>query len=363
MDTMDTMNTMNTTGTADKPLRLKINTEFNFISLKLPRAIERDEQLRKIHFMDRDSGEVIVGLRNHSYLRVLTNDNGRDIFVPPQLHDLALAVREVIPTAQFYVEDVEYDHKIGQTVVNELNVYRTGDVLCMGRIAYGHTGIFSGRRVAWDKDRVNQYLVYSPYIENNKYKDTSDAHFMRASKGLSTAIKTIKKSLRPLSPVVVAYAYKEDIQHKIAKKVNELSYQANRAAYVMDKHTRDMVQLIRDLVDKKVDRITNTALEADMAKYMQALKEHEVAASKPHRFTFVLVRHDDTVSTLEFGANKIEDGIQCISTEVSTYYSADEIPAEVQGGVATLSVLENRDFVDGLGMKSNDRVYWIHHED
>ena len=355
---MDTMNTMIT-----KPLRSKINTMFSMSSLKLDRAVDRDQKLREIHFLDTNTGELRVGLRDHPYFLRLKNDDGREIVVPPCLHDMATQVREAMPFVQFYIEDTEYDYHLGSAVVSELNVYRPGDVLCMGRIAYGHTGMYSGRRVAYNNTRVNNYMVYSPFIENKKYRESSNAFFMRASKDLSAAVKTAKKYLRPLSPVDVAYAYKDVIQDKVSRKVQQFMYKANGHEYDLNRHTGDMAELIKDLIAKRVDRIHNSELEKLIHEYAESKKEFDLEANKPHRFTFVLVRHDGTVSTLEFGANKISDGVSCTSTEVSTYYSADEIPEEVQSAVATISVLEDKDFVEGLGMKLNDSVYWIHHED
>lgn len=354
---------MTTTETTLKFLRPQAGHRYPHRDMEIMRVIKRDESLRASLFIDRETGLVRSKYENHPHLKTLTNSDGRTIFCSPELYNFALQVREVMPYVDFYIEDHSFDNFHDMSMVSTLHVYRPGDVKTMGIIGYGHTGLISGRRPKWDAPVKNNYIVHTPYIRNNKYREDSTAHFMLASKNVTTAMKNVKKFLRPWSPVDIACSYRPYFEGKVQAKVSALRMSIHRLEYGLDRHVSDMAQLIRDLVDKKVDKVMDANLQDKIDKFLAEKEVLQQEVSKSLVSTFVLVRPNGTVDTLTFGADSIEDEIMCRSTAVKTYSSVDELPEELQSAISVMSMLDSGEYVEGVGMKTNDRTYWIHHEE
>lgn len=344
-------------------LRPQIGKDFRADEMELERAVNSDGRIHRNYFVDRVSGEVFSKYLDHPRLKPLTNSDGRTIYCPPELHDFALQVREVMPYVDFYIENITRNLESLEYEVEVLYVHRPGDVKTMGMIGYGHTGNFSGRRRNLHGKPQNNYLVYTPYIQNNKYREGSPAYFMKATKSVATAMKNVKKFLRPWSPADIAYSYQSRFEDRVRRKICSLRSSIHKLEYSLDGHIGDMAQLIRDLVDKKTDTIMNANLQDKIEKF---LAEKEVLAQEVNKSlvsTFVLVRPDNTVDTLMFGADSMEKDITCKSTATKTYPSVDDLPDELQGAVSVMSMLDDKEYVEGVGMKTNDHTYWVHHED
>lgn len=352
---------MTTTETTLKFLRPQAGHRYPHRDMEIGRVIKRDENTRTSLFIDRETGLLRSKYENHPHLKQLTNSDGHTI--SPELYDFALQVREVMPYVDFYLGEYSFDRMHDMNMVSTLHVYRPGDVKTMGIIGYGHTGLISGRRPSYDAPVKNNYIVHTPYIRNNKYREDSSAHFMLASKSVATAMKNAKKFLRPWSPVDIAYSYRTDFESKVQAKVSSLRASIHRLEFGLDMYVSDMAQLIRDLVDKKVDTVMDANLQDKIDKFLAEKKVLQQEVSKSLVSTFILVRPNGTVDTLTFGADSIEDEIMCRSTEVKTYPSADELPEELQSAVSVMSMLDAGDYVEGVGMKTNDRTYWVHHEE
>lgn len=354
---------MTMTDTTLKFLRPQITRDFDTNEVEIERVLRSDDRTYRTHFIDRVSREVFSKYLDHPRLKPLTNSDGRTIYCPPELHDFALQVREVMPYVDFYIENIAHNFERQEYEVEVLHVHRPGDVKTMGMIGYGHTGNFSGRRRNSHSAPQNNYLVYTPYIQNNKYREGSSAYFMKATKSVTTAMKNVKKFLRPWSPVDIAYSYRTKFEAKVQRKINSLSSSTHKLEYSLDKHLGDMAQLIRDLVDKKTDTIMDANLQDKIEKFLAEKEALAQEVSKSLVSTFVLVRPDNTVDTLMFGADAMDKDITCTSTATKTYPSVDDLPDELQGAISVMSILDGNEYVEDVGMKINDRTYWVHHED
>lgn len=344
-----------------KALRPQVIRDFDHREMLLDRAVTKHNDTRKFMFTDRTTGEVFPKYKEDSRYKVITNSDDSELYCKTDLYAFAVEVRKVMPNVDFYLHRAEIAH--GEPSVLTLAVYRPGDIFCMGVIGYAPTRVFSGRRRKWDEEEKYQYLVYSPHIVNPKYRSNSDATHMRALSGLGSAMKVVKKSLRPYSPVDVAYTCVSYFERELEKKVCAFDHKAHRLSYRLSNYTDRLVSTIQDLVSGKTTSVVDSELATLMEEYSELKQQLEAEKSKPVRSTFVLACHDGSVATLEFGSDTFAKSysLPCTSTEVARYADANQLPEELQHAVSVIALLKEQEFVEGVGMKINDRAYWVHH--
>jgi hypothetical protein len=54
--------------------------------------------------------------------------------------------------------------------------------------------------------------------------------------------------------------------------------------------------------------------------------------------------------------------MHCISNVAKTYNTAEDIPEDLQAAVSVLSMLKVNEYVEDVGMKQDERAYWVEHE-
>lgn len=361
---------MSTTQTSNHPLRHlrpQFSADFNSDNMDLSTAVRTHDKHMRRHFVDPLSGEVYSKYTDGTRFKPLTNGDGHVIYCLPKLYEFALEVRKVLPYVEFYIAHTVHDYTIECAITAFLYVYRPGDVKCMGQIGIGSSDYFTKKSYQSNYKRImdtkSNYFVYTPYIQNNKYKKNSEPFFMKASKNITSAINTVKKSLRPWASIDIAYAYRLQFEAVVFSNLMSLQGSVYGAERDLRVHAGTMAQLIKDLVDKKVDQINNSYLEEIIYRLMRHKEALTLEENKSARSTFVLIRHDNTVDTLPFGGKSSTLTTNCTGTQVQRYQSVDELPEDLQGALAVITMLEAGGFVEGVGMKTNDRTYWVHHEE
>jgi hypothetical protein len=247
---------------------------------------------------------------------------------------------------------------------NEIAVYREGDALAMGWIGYGDYT---------PSERVHKrYTVYSPSITNGKYKTDSDAHHMAMTEDLGKAIKLVKKHLRPIPILEVA---------------NYSTFEVNHAFSEAHKSTRQMLDTARRaIVGSSGDIFINKSLENALAQLRMV--GHEIGDKDFNQHVDNYFAHKNVYAeALNFSGSmyfvhpqmKFGEPVynvlpmtwgRSVSHALPRFRAVDGLSAAyleamdtdmetIKDRVAALYLMQNKDFVVGVGMKVDAARYFV----
>lgn len=284
----------------------------------------------------------------------------------PEIKEFAEELLKTMPNVKFLPIDQEYvqyavndDAGVYQTsrnlrVYSEYAVYLDEFPFDIGRINYRDNG-------ARKKD-TKSYGVYSRKIVNAKYAYHRDQHHMVTATDIKKALKNVSKYFVPYSTKELAQACYDPIRENVGKTGNALTRELRTKAdpLVHDHHA--MMQEIYWLKKRGVEfsspkfREVAEGIEELMDRY-QAEQDRSVGAIFVRFYevggqTFFSTQHAIEIkknhSTLCGSAeNKIEGK------------PVAEIPEDIMGAVSVLSILNNNQYVANVGMKVDEKHFWI----
>lgn len=225
--------------------------------------------------------------------------------------------------------------------------YYPGDEYAVGLVGFGDFAVSTSDDV---------YAVYARGIRNEKFADHRDQYHMAMSSSMDRAVKNAKKYLRRYSTVEVADLNLGDIQTKINSAVWTTSSQYREAQKAVFEHP---------MVETEIERVLNGSTFCDptfrqaAATLMAVRDEHKARSEKEHHGWYVNLRHYPAGVVFEvlemYDIRRLKDASQCKLTS----YRQEELPQELAASLATLSMLENGNYVEGLGIKLSDVSYMV----
>jgi len=251
---------------------------------------------------------------------------------------------------------------------NMLYVYREGDNYVMGIIGYGDFQT-SG-------DGNDRYAVWSPNIKNMKY-----SHGLQQNMSLALKQdKAVKNAMKYIRPLTVEQTMKLSLR------------QCHRAAQDVVAKIRDNTgELRRELVNNFFDTSTYSApkpnplqrelkhlvesgyefLDKDLGdklhKMFGGLKELEAARQVvDNTFTFVeaivsptgrqMFRvHTDVDASTHYSITRSVSELP----DNTSVYDQHNLPDELAGKLSVLSMLELEGYVEGVGYRAADNVFYV----
>ena len=251
---------------------------------------------------------------------------------------------------------------------NMLYVYREGDNYVMGIIGYGDFQT-SG-------DGNDRYAVWSPNIKNQKY-----SHGLQQNMSLALKQdKAVKNAMKYLRPLTVEQTMKLSLR------------QCHRAAQEVVSKIRDNTgELRRELVNNFFDTSTYSApkpnplqrelkhlvesgyefLDKDLGdklhKMFGGLKELGAARQVvDNTFTFVeaivsptgrqMFRvHTDVDASTHYSITRSVSELP----DNTSVYDQHNLPDELAGKLSVLSMLESEGYVEGVGYRAADNVFYV----
>lgn len=251
---------------------------------------------------------------------------------------------------------------------NMLYVYREGDNYVMGIIGYGDFQT-SG-------DGNDRYAVWSPNIKNQKY-----SHGLQQNMSLALKQdKAVKNAMKYIRPLTVEQTMKLSLR------------QCHRAAQEVVSKIRDNTgELRRELVNNFFDTSTYSApkpnplqrelkhlvesgyefLDKDLGyklhKMFGGLKELEAARQVvDNTFTFVeaivsptgrqMFRvHTDVDASTHYSITRSVSELP----DNTSVYDQHNLPDELAGKLSVLSMLELEGYVEGVGYRAADNVFYV----
>jgi len=210
------------------------------------------------------------------------------------------------------------------------------------------------------EQNVHHFCVSAPTIMNEKYADYNQNYAMKMSVNLNQGVKNAKRYLQPVPWGVVAHKNFKEVRHAFDNVRNSFQddFELSMGELGMKNKTLapELANLIenghvfldKDLQDKVVDMVAKRKLyEEDKQKRLDLYFVY--AYIKWGKETYIVIEIDDAqaVSTPDW------------KTMQHTEYDADTLPEQLKGRVMSLNVLEQDTFVDDVGYKVRDNMFYV----
>jgi hypothetical protein len=272
---------------------------------------------------------------------------------------LAVFNRELLSRSAYAYKTCVRDH-------NTRWVYREGDSFCLGYIGYGD--FMDGG------DGVDRFAVFSPNIENNKYK-RGHRQNMSLADSLARALKNTS-AIRPLSMKQVMALTGSDcasarlnwvdrVQDEVRSDRNSLVDNFFDYAVNGVPKTCELQEEIRHLVDTGHEFL-NPKLGEKLKKMFESIKElAEVTTAEAKPMTFVEVV--TTFDKPKFRVAKNVDTGMITRNSVFAYeyvdvYTQEEVPQDIMGKLANLSMVPDNHYVAGVGYRHSENIFYLRND-
>ena len=238
-----------------------------------------------------------------------------------------------------------------------------GEPMALGWIGYGD--------YQTSKTGDPKYVVYARDVANMKYSDYTDQYYMRMAVNIDTAVKHAKRFMRKYTTDEIATVFAGDIKRAVrqVKGAAQDAYDTARkdvgiqnSSYSGDADKRLMAELFNmvhaghTFVDAELD----TNIRTLMAKKKESDRFSD--ADIPVDFLRTYEHYDgmrvDTTRIADVMSYKTEPMYDHKHT-----YLAQDLPEELAGKVAVMSMCEDGHFVEGVGYKVNDAMFYFYVED
>jgi hypothetical protein len=189
------------------------------------------------------------------------------------------------------------------------------------------------------------YCVMSRLITNAKYSHWNGVdHRTKKSKHKANALKTALKVLKPVQLFEVFEEEKESVEHHIYKARNQLASSIQDIVMRLPRHAihSELVNLIK---------MGYTPVNSDIKKAMDFIDQNQdkLRELQEYKPEYALVRvYTDRVE-YAYKSNQ----------EVKTVSEIAKLPEELAGKMFVLNITEENKFVEQVGIKRPNSVYWV----
>ena len=284
----------------------------------------------------------------------------------PEIKEFIEEIQKAMPNVRLLPIDTEYvsksihdDEGVYQTttnirVFNEFAVYLDEFPFDIGRISYKDNG-------ARKKD-VKTYGVYSRKIANAKYAYHRDQHHMVTATDVKKAMKNVSKYFMPYSTRELAQAYYEPIRTNVAKAgdvlLRELRTKVDPIAHNYEEIAREIAYLKQQGVQFRSSKFKQVADEmVDVVERFEAEQNRSTGAIFVRFYEVGGETYFSTQQVIE--VKKHHNAMQSSVEYVIEGKPVSEIPEDIMSAVSVLSILNNDQYVANVGMKLNDKHFWI----
>ena len=236
-------------------------------------------------------------------------------------------------------------------------IYRPQDTYPMGYIVYAD--LMDGG------DGAERYSVFSPNISNGKYTH-GEREFMASTLHRAKAVKNAAKYLRPLSPIHVLQqvhgAFIDKKYTAMALNEREHSSRMSKVSTNLFKPGLDvplMAELKRIL--QSGYEFADKELEADFREALQAKEEKQIDRTEQigAQFSFVeIVQQAGQTMFRGYGAAPTYRQMPLV-TGTDFSYTQEELPEHLRGAIAVLSMLGAGEYVNGVGYRAADNMFYV----
>ena len=197
-------------------------------------------------------------------------------------------------------------------------------------------------------------------------------HFMRMSVNLTTAVKNTRASLRSYTDREVGGIHGKKVRHAVAAIKDDAMGKYNYAMNKVGLQTvsrfgreRPTMSLLHEVLSMLQAGHTFTNLELDkdlrdVAKKKKEADRHRAEALVPMDFVHIYARNG-TQYVSSSRATDITDYGATFFPENT--WTLDEVPEDVQGKIAVMSMCKDEELVEGVGYKASDTMFYFYVEE
>ena len=285
-----------------------------------------------------------------------------DIPVRQELYDYMVAIKKAMPNVSFAHSLAHPSWTGTASICSRVFVKLPDQPYMVGWVAYGDFNVGSSLS--------NVYIVHSRKIQNDKYHHGRDQHNMVMSSNIDKAVRNCKKYLIPYANIEVAKVTYEKVQGSITKIANsgltlarEMLNQCGMGSYNTQTNEKALLEM-KHLKDSGVKFKTNffapilNQVDEVYAKYME-IKQYvpqvvfaRITDVETSPMVHLIWEDKKAADTAYFGTD---------SVHIATY-PISEVPEDIGSRLAVLNILERGQYVERVGYRHSDNVFWIERE-
>jgi len=292
---------------------------------------------------------------DHTYAAISNITPAQSISVPSELLEFMRVMSKKNPTFKYGVSDHcrKSTQRNGDFTYKEVWVYRDTDAYAMGRIG------FCTPNPSGNSDGVEVYTVYSRAIHNDRFNNDRWGHYAVTTGNLDKAVKNASTYLRVYKPAECAEATKT----KFADHYKQAIYASATAHNDINRRIRwDYSFLFADELTRAVKNghvIMDSALSEVIAELVLVKNEVEKQYARKLQAYHVRVyeeRGEQMASVLN--VIEIEGSKDGVAGEHRSM-RVNDLPEDIAGKIAVLSMVDSAHYVDGVGLRAPDGTYWV----
>jgi len=235
------------------------------------------------------------------------------------------------------------------------HVYRQGNPYCMGWIGYDDFQ---------HSNDTPMYAVYSYNIKNEKYSNYSDEYHMCMTKNVDTAIRNVKKYLRVLSPhQLVQLTARElrvavgDVRGALAQEVRTTAEAVFGTITII--RGSDLYRELRHMADSGYEFVEGS-FRGRLLSFFEADDALVADKAKPINVWFVRVfERFGRQSFQVVGVDNAENNWNAKAHDEIHRYNSDTVPEELAGKLSVLNMLQDKQYVDGVGQNCGEGMFYV----
>lgn len=298
-----------------------------------------------------DTVETTDDERTALRARIMADVDG--VMVSRALANLCDEVRKVARGVKFLVDgNGRAQWRDGMQVISEVWAYYPGDEYAFMRLGHADYSVRDGGG--------NKYGIYTRNIRNAKFNEDREQYHMAMADTLERAVKNVKKFMRRYSVGEVAGMRLNAFQNKVSSAGWTASSDVRQARETLANHPSLATEL---------QHMINTGYQFNCPLFANAVRDYvekyavdKEKQNQQHHAYYVSVSEEfgeqvfNVVTVLDVKRAYIAPPVKVASLKGEELSTVDE---ELPHKLATLSMLEAGNFIEGLGVKVNDRSYWV----
>lgn len=287
-----------------------------------------------------------------------------------ELKVYAEGVLKAMPKVKFYPYDMCYisqpvnddDGNYVTTrqfrVVDEFFVYMDDFPFDLGRIGYGDNAVSSGGKTG------DTYHMYSRKVNNAKFATHRNQHHMKMTTDVDKAIKNASKYLLPYTHHELAKAYYEQMHNSVSQVLAKTETKLSHITSPIRSSSSLAILLeMESLLEQGITFVTPEfkELASQVTEAMTAYKEQKARKVSAY-FVRLKPVGDETYADIQevFSIRDNRWNERMLTNgALSASYPINELPQDVAGQISVLSILEDDGYVSNVGMKIDERTFWV----
>jgi len=254
---------------------------------------------------------------------------------------------------------------------SEVYTYFPNQLYVMGTIGYRDCSVGDKTRTA--------FFVTARGVDNNKYRWSRKERYMVLTQDVNKAVVNAKKYLRPYTPADIAGVTAE----VFTSSVQSASYEYRRKSVSAHNDLRGAVDdaagvITQELLHLYYSGHTFRTPEAYglVKSLVEATDELKEVSGKLFHISLVFV-HKSPIEGVEPSVVVVggpPEGVSIVSgssvisrafndkrrvSEATSTYAMSELPEALAGKVSVLNMVENETFVEGVGFKYNESIFYV----